>query len=440
MRRSSVQIRQVAPHDILCVLYMKKIFSTVILFLLTAFARTALKIHKPFIIAITGSVGKTTTKDMIAGILRTAGMPVRSSRKSYNGEFGVPLSIFDLPTGMRNPFIWIYVLCVAFFRMLFSMPKFVVLEVGLETPGDIANIVRWLRPDMAVLTRLPANPVHLENFPDKESLYQEKMSLLRAVKKDGIAVYNAEDDIQKMYIADMPDTISLRAFNSDSIFIEETRIHYDGHNPVGMDVVLSLNGEQEPFYIPETLGTGVVQSFIAAVTTIVNLYEVIPMQTIRRAIASRHPTPGRMRILPGYNGSTIIDDSYNASPIAMEEALRTLAVLEKQKKIAILGVMAQLGPDSEDMHRILGNMAEEIAHHVFVAGDAYYGNGPNTHYLKNHHLIVKKCKELADTDTVFFCKGSQIARLEYITEALLAPDTDPKKHLVRQESHWKREG
>ena len=137
---------------------MKRILSAAVRYILTVLARCALYIHRPIVIAITGNVGKTTTKDMTASIVREAGHTVRASHKSYNGDFGIPLSILGLPTGNRNPIKWFGILLAACFRTLFNMPRYIVLEVGLEYPGDIANTVRWLKPDVAVLTRLPEHP------------------------------------------------------------------------------------------------------------------------------------------------------------------------------------------------------------------------------------------------------------------------------------------
>ena len=390
------------------------------------------------VIAITGSVGKTTTKDMIADILRGAGLSVRSSRKSYNSEFGVPLSIFGLSSGMRNPFIWLYNLCVAFFKMLFAMPQYLVLEVGLENPGDIAGIVKWLKPDIALLTRLAMNPVHLENFPDKKLLYEEKILLLQSVKREGIALYNKEDDVQRAYINQVPDTVVLRSFNSDIIALKETGIYHEGSVPVGSKVVLSMGGKDEPFYIPDTLGVGAVQSLVAAVSVVRCLPDAIPVPAIRKAIASRRPTPGRMCVLAGHNNSVVIDDSYNASPIAVEGAVNTLAMVRRQKKIIVLGVMAELGDNSAEIHRKMGGMVSAIATRVYIVGDGEYGNAENIVYGKSIEEIIRDCRDVADADTVFLCKGSQVARVERVVEGLLASEVNPQAVLVRQETHWRQ--
>ena len=180
--------------------------------------------------------------------------------------------------------------------------------------------------------------MHREYFSSKEALYEEKVMLLKAVKKNGTVLYNGEDGVQKRYIRHMPEGVTVQAFNTDTIGVVRDGIHYDeNRTPVGTDVVLSIDGAHEPCYIPDVLGRGAVQSLIAAVAAVRTVDPAMPMSVIRRAIASRKPTPGRMRILPGKNQSIIIDDSYNASPIATEEALRVLGIVEKKKENSGIG-------------------------------------------------------------------------------------------------------
>ncbi len=414
---------------------MKKVLRRIVIAALTALARAAITLHRPTVIAVTGSVGKTTTKDMLAAMLRETGVPVRASRKSYNSDIGVPLSIFDLPTGMHNPFTWIYIMGAAMVKTVIGLPKYIVLEVGLEYPGDIATITAWLKPDVSVMTRLPEHPVHLEHFSNKDEIYREKMSVLRATKPGGCAVYNAEDAVQKRYCNDLPKNIKLTDFNGNTVSVAETGIHYDTNRPTGTDAVLVLDGVREPFYIPEVLGTGVVQSMAAAVAAARCVLPGIAVSDMRKGIASRPPTPGRMRILRGLNGSVILDDSYNASPVAMEEALHTLKQLNMPKKVAVLGVMAQIGKHSSDLHRDVGVRARDIADTVIEVGTAGYGDGPNMAHCASAHEAAAASRDIADADTVFLCKGSQVAHIERVVKQLLAQPGDARL-LVRQEKHW----
>ena len=228
--------------------------------------------------------------------------------------------------------------------MLFSIPPYLVLEVGLEYPGDIATIVSWLKPNVGVMTRLGEHPVHAEHFSSREDLYAEKFALLQAIVPQGIAVCNKVDGIQQKRLHLLPARVSLRQCNDDTTSVVSADIHYDDDGkPLGTDIVVSLNGTDETFYIPDNVGNGIVQCLITAIVTARAIDAAISVETMRRAIASRAPAPGRMRILPGKKGSVIIDDSYNASPTAMDEALAVFSQVRGTKKIAVLGIMAQLG-------------------------------------------------------------------------------------------------
>src|SRR3989344_687723 len=158
---------------------MQKFFKAIVIAVLTGEARLMLKKHQPFIIAVTGSVGKTTTKDAIFQVLKDTGS-VRKSEKSFNSELGVPLTILDLPNAWHDPLGWTRVLAIGCWRALFlrEYPKTLVLEVGAQYPGDIKRIARWLCPDIAIITRLPERPTHAEYFASPDEVKKEKAELL----------------------------------------------------------------------------------------------------------------------------------------------------------------------------------------------------------------------------------------------------------------------
>lgn len=404
-------------------------------------AKIALKINKPKIICITGSVGKTSTKDMVLAILKESGVSVRGSQKSYNSEIGILLSIFGLSTGFRNPFVWLFNLIKAQWVFFASFPEILVLEVGLGRPGDISSCLRWLSPDISLLTVLPENPVHMKNFPDKESLYKEKIALLVGTKETGAAFYNSDDVIQKRYLKEKETEIRAKLIPYNEIIsLNAKGVHYDDDGmPVGSDVTLTIAGKEEPFFIPEALGAGAVSALITATAIAVEAVPNMSIPVIRKAIASRKPTPGRMRILPGKNGSIIIDDSYNASPVALEKALDALDAVAADTKIIVLGKMAELGPSGAAIHESLGARAAEVADHVFILSDISYGMDERLFHANNHREIIAKALPLLRSGTIVLCKGSQLSRLEKVVAALLDESSvQAEEVLVRQERYWKK--
>ena len=174
---------------------MKNFVKKIIIFKLTWVARGILWRYKPKIIAITGNVVKTSTKDAIYTILKSEGN-VRKTEKSFNSEFGIPLTIIGEKSGWGSLFAWLRIIWVGLEKIVVydkSYPKTLILEVGADKPNDISSVAKWLKPDVVVITRLPEVPVHIEFFPTLESLIEEKISLARHMKKEGTLLVNADD-------------------------------------------------------------------------------------------------------------------------------------------------------------------------------------------------------------------------------------------------------
>ena len=150
--------------------------------------------HKPKIIAVTGSVGKSTTKDAIYAVL-SGSLHVRKSEKSFNGDVGVPLTILGCENGWKNPLKWLINIAKGLWLVLIpqSYPEWLVLEVGADRPGDIKRIARWLKPDIAVLTAIPETPAHVEFFASPDELMKEKLSLAESLKPGGTLVLYGDD-------------------------------------------------------------------------------------------------------------------------------------------------------------------------------------------------------------------------------------------------------
>lgn len=158
-------------------------------------AQLVLKKYKPFIIALTGSVGKTSTKDAVYALLKDS-LDVRKNEKSYNGELGTPLTILGRFGGHNTITEWIGHFVTGFSLILFphTYPKYLILEVGLGRRDEIRRIATWLHPDISLLTRLSKIPVHVEFFPTVQALIDEKATLIEATKKNGTVILNGDDE------------------------------------------------------------------------------------------------------------------------------------------------------------------------------------------------------------------------------------------------------
>src|SRR3989344_4193349 len=168
---------------------IKKFLRSIVVIILTIEARLVLRKYKPRIIAVTGNLGKTSTKDAIYLAL-VGHLNIRQSEKSFNSEIGVPLSILDCPNVWGSVRGWLSNFLHGLGLILFRepYPEWLVLEVGADRIGDIKKLARWLKPEIVVFTGVPTIPVHIEFFPTRESLVQEKRVLLSSVKIGGTPV------------------------------------------------------------------------------------------------------------------------------------------------------------------------------------------------------------------------------------------------------------
>ncbi|OHB23955.1 MAG: hypothetical protein A2542_02410 [Parcubacteria group bacterium RIFOXYD2_FULL_52_8] len=175
---------------------IKKTIRTIVVHLLEWEARLVLKKYKPKIVGVTGNVGKTSTKDAIALVLGHIAY-VRTAAKSYNSEFGLPLTILDCESGWNNPWHWLANLFEGISLLVFPhhYPEWLVLEIGADRPGDIKHVAEWLKLDVAVITRIGEKPVHVEFFPTAEALAQEKAQIVNALGPRGALVLNEDDPI-----------------------------------------------------------------------------------------------------------------------------------------------------------------------------------------------------------------------------------------------------
>jgi len=173
---------------------MKTTFKKIISYILKIESRFVLWKYKPKVIAITGSVGKTSTKDAVYGIISKISY-VRKSEKSYNSEIGLPLIILGCPNGWNNPYVWLKNILKGLWLFIWphKYPEWLVLEVGVGKPGDMRQTASWFKTDAVIITAIGETPVHIEFFNSRDHLVKEKSGLIKTLKKDGLLILNADD-------------------------------------------------------------------------------------------------------------------------------------------------------------------------------------------------------------------------------------------------------
>lgn len=343
----------------------------IIKFALRIIARSVLKKYSPMIIAITGSVGKTSTREAVFKVVSQQ-FRARRSMHSYNNEFGVPLTVLECKSPRRNVIRWFRVLWRGIALLVKKdefYPEALVLEFGADRPGDIQRLAALARPRIGIITAIGKIPAHVEFFSGPKAVAKEKANLVRALGIEGFAILNFDDDV----VLDMKRETSARILTFG--FGEGARIravslrykHFE-EGRMGVSFTLEHNGKRIKMDLPGILGRQQVYSILAAYALGVALG--MKSADIRSALITFEAVPGRMKLLEGIKKVWIIDDSYNASPLAMRAALDVLHSLRAKRKIAVLGDMREIGKYAFEAHQTIGDMATTIVDMLVCIGDA----------------------------------------------------------------------
>lgn len=442
---------------------MQAIFKRIIVHLITLEARAVLHKYAPRIVAVTGSVGKTSTKDAVYAVL-SRGTHVRKSEKSFNSEIGIPLTILGVPNAWNNPLRWLQNLFDGLILIVLPSPypAWLVLEVGADRPGDISGLARWLPVDIAVITHVPEVPVHVEFFESPSALREEKASLIDALKVGGTLVTNG-DDAHVVQFAQRAQAkgaavvtyglgtdAQVTATNIGILFEQETG---GPGSPIGMQATLHLGGASAELHLPGAVGGYMLLPALAASAVGHVLGRSVP--EILGGLGAFVPPPGRMHLLRGLKDTFIIDDTYNSSPTAAAGALETLALIAKHRggrkharRVAVLGDMMELGRHSVEEHRKVGTHAAKCVDLLLTVGfrsrdtaqGALDAGLPDSAILQydNAQAAGSELQNLLQPGDVVLVKGSQSMRMEQAVEEIMLEPERARELLVRQEPEWKK--
>lgn len=423
---------------------LKSLFRSIVAEILAMFARAILHKYHPTVVMVTGSVGKTSTKDAVKAVLSEQYF-LRASEKSYNSEFGVPLTII----GAGNPWFsaskWLKVFQEAFALILFPnhYPKLLVLEVGADRPGDLKHILRIATPDAVVVTRLPDIPVHVEAYASAEAVREEEFAPAYMLPFGAPLVICADDPHSLRLSSRLSAHVVTFGFSEGAtVRLGEVQVDTKKKCPAGMVSEAILGGVTYTLEAPCAVGRSQVFAPAAAFA----LAHALGMKpaTALKGLRNYEPPSGRGKILKGIHDTTLIDDTYNSSPAAVEEVLASFPSIEASRRIAVLGDMLELGRYSVSEHERIGRLAAKYADVIVTVGaraqalaSAARAEGKKEVYeYPDSYAAAPKVKEMLQSGDLVLIKGSQSMRMERITEALLQHTEDTVK-LVRQESEWK---
>jgi UDP-N-acetylmuramoyl-tripeptide--D-alanyl-D-alanine ligase len=412
--------------------------------LLEKIAKALIKKHKPLVICITGSVGKTSTKDAIAAALSTSFI-IRKTPKNLNNEYGVPISIIG-GFKFREGFLMLLEIAINGIKQLIhgNFPQVLVIEVGAGRIGEIKRVSEWLKPDILVLTNLPETPSHLGVFGSKDKIIEEKKHLANVMTKDGVLIISSLDENVAKYIKNFPGKI----INCEKEIAESKKTYSVVMAEVDKYLfpkgIKFSYGRDNNFEFQGFIGSQNINAVLLAFTVakVVGCDESFVLQ----GLESYLPEAGRLRLLKGViNDTIIVDDSFNSSPIAVENSLRSFFEFElntKQRKIAVLGDMLNLGENSASIHdKTAVEYINNVDILITVAKESEIWQKYNINkYKKNKHFrnstdAAKYLEENLEPGDVLLFKGGHLVRLEKAIKILTnALESD----LVRQEDYWQK--
>ncbi len=351
------------------------------------------------VVALTGSNGKTTTKEMISACLETT-FPILKTRENLNNLIGLPLTLLNLT----------------------EKERVVILEMGMNVPGEIRRLTEIAEPDVGLITNIQI--VHLEGVGSLERVREEKGELFRRMRRDGTILVNQNDP----HVIDLASEFSGQKITfgvekSADVMAKEIRLR----GAEGTSFKLILEGEEIEVNLP-LLGRHFVPNALSAIA-VASLFG-IEVKKAKEALERFRPFPMRMEIIHLEGGKTLINDAYNANPRSMELALETLAEIKgKGRAIAVLGDMLELGDFTEEAHRQIGEKVEELSIDLLltmgekaplvVESAVRHGFEPKrTRVMESHSEAISILKEVVQEGDWILIKGSRRMAMEKIVEGL----------------------
>jgi len=346
------------------------------------------------VIALTGSQGKTTVKEMAASILSSKGSTL-ATHANLNNTIGVPLTLLQL-----NP-----------------EHQFAVIEMGANSAGEIAFSVSVAEPDIALITN--ANAAHVEGFGSLDGIVEAKGEILDALDSQGVAVLNADDPNVDRWLdrASQSRRLTFSAAGKEDADVRAENIQVNANGQVSFKLQSQI-GEVEIDL--SLVGGHNVSNALAASS--VAIAAGATLDHVRQGLQSVNPVPGRLVRSSGAGGSLLIDDTYNASPASFFAAIDVLAQ-HPGRKILLAGDMKELGDEAQQSHAAVGRYAAEkgidellvVGEFAAVVAEAF---GSSARQFDSKEEMIASALECAGTDIVYLVKGSRGAHMETVVEKL----------------------
>jgi len=418
---------------------MRKILNIILKIL----AKAVINKYQPKIVAITGSVGKTSAKEASYAVLKNK-FNTRAPSKNFNNEIGTPLTILGYQNSPgKNILAWLWIFLVAIKLLIIkdkNYPEVLVLEMGADKAGDIDYLTSIARPQIAIITAIGSS--HIQFFKTIENIVKEKSSILNKLHQDEVAILNNDDVNLAKVIAKCQSKVLTYGKKDDSdIKISDIKI-INKDNVYGTNFKLSYQGAEVPMFLPYVLGWH--HAYAAASSVAVALSMGMNLVDIGQNLLKYKPARGRTNLIRGIKDTWIIDDSYNASPQSSKAALDLLSEMPIEgRKMAVFGDMLELGALSEEAHQEVGRELVRLGiDYLFVVGERSrdIARGARSAGMDEdniyHFAFTTEAglflQERLKTNDVILVKGSRGAKMEQIVYEIMAKPWLAKDLLVGQ--------
>ncbi|MFA5108947.1 MAG: Mur ligase family protein [Patescibacteria group bacterium] len=414
-------------------------------------ARLILKKYQPVVVGITGSIGKTSAKEAVGAVLKDK-LTARLSPKNYNNEIGFPLTVIGAESAGRNIGGWLLVFFRALRLILITdrdYPRVLVLEMGVDRPGDMAYLTGIVKPQVGLVTAVSYS--HLEYFGSLINIKKEKQGLIESLDNKGLAILNYDNDLtREMAGASQARVLTYGLQAGADLLAQDIVYNFTKGNYEfsGLNFKMNYKGSIVPVFMSAVMTETAIYAALAAAA--VGLYFDLNLVEIARALSDFSLPPGRMNVLPGIKKTFIIDDTYNSSPeaaISALDVLRRLKTDDAASKYAVLGDMLEIGHYTEEGHRLVGAKAAESGLGCLIAvGEKArdIARGAVEAGLADNYVFCFDRAEEAGrflqnrlkAGDVILVKGSQGMRLEKIIKEIMAEPERAEELLVRQGKDW----
>jgi len=385
-------IAALVSRDVQCEIPLVKVSDT-----RKALGQLAAKRREQFpipLVALTGSCGKTTTKEMLRSILSVCGETL-ANIKSFNNDLGVPLTLLQLT----------------------AQHQYAVIEMGANHPGEIAYLTQLAKPNVALITNIA--PAHLQGFGSIEGVAKAKSEIFNGLTQDGTAIINADDNFAEWLrdiLKNRQQVWSFGVRNKADFYVKEIGSDETGRfsfvlcSPQGeIDIKLPLAGQHN-----------VLNALTAAAAS---MAVGATLQAIKQGLEQVSPVPGRLVIQQGRVGACVIDDTYNANPASVAAALQVLSQ-RSGERIFVFGGMGELGDNASDYHTQIGELAKQLRiERVYTCGELAkftaeaFGN--SGYHFSGQDELIKELQSVMQPEMTILVKGSRSTKMENVVAALV---------------------